>query len=408
VDNVTHSLFGYALGRAIPFAGADGADGQRVRSALVWSGVVASNLPDLDILVQPFAHDGRLTYLVQHRGYTHTWAAALTLGLIAGAACARLASVAHAPARRTVALFAAGACLLHIACDGLNDYGVHPFSPFYDRWFYGDCMSITEPLWLAVMLPLLAASGLSRTGRAIGVALSLVLLGLMWFGSFVSRAPAALASALLAFGYVLAARRRAHVRPTLIAIACVIAVFVCGSIAAHARIAGALARAAPEQRVIDVSSTPAPGNPLCWSMLALTLDRDAIYRVHVAGVSLLPALFDPARSTPAHAATTAPLIESPLAGADEPGVHFAKLFAAPAAELGALRDRFCRAQALLRFTRVPYWTQLRGAEVLGDMRYDRQAGLDFADVVIDGDCRDALPRWTPPRADLLSAPLHNR
>ena len=160
--------------------------------------------------------------------------------------------------------------------------------------------------------------------------------------------------------------------------------------------------------MIDVSSTPPPGNPLCWFVLALTLDRDATYRVHVAGVSLLPALFDPARSAPGHAHTTAPLIESPLASAREPGVQFAKLFAAPAAELRVLRDRFCRAEALLRFARVPYWTVLHGAEVLGDMRYDRQAALDFADVVIDGDCRDALPRWTPPRADLLAAPLHNR
>jgi inner membrane protein len=406
VDNVTHSLFGYALGRAVPLAGADG---QRVRSALVWSGVVASNLPDLDILAQPFAHDGKLTYLVHHRGYTHTWAAALTLGVLAGAACARLAGVAQASARRTVMLFAACACLLHIACDALNDYGVHPFSPFYDRWFYGDSMSIIEPLWLAVMLPLLAAGGLSRAGRAIGVALACVLLGLIWFGPpNVSRAPAALTSVLVAGGYALQARRRERVAPTLIAVACVIALFMAGSIAAHARIRAALARAAPEQNVIDVASTPAPGNPSCWFVLALTLDREGIYRVHVAGVSLLPSLFDPARSAPAQKQTTAPLADSPLASLREPGVHFAKLFQAPARELSALRDRFCRAAMLLRFARVPYWTQLGGAEVLGDMRYDRHAGLDFADVVLDGGCRDWVAPWTPPRADLLADPLHNR
>lgn len=409
VDNVTHSLLGYALGRAIPFAGAQDAGGQRVRSALVWSGVVASNLPDLDILAQPFAHDGKLTYLVHHRGYTHTWAAALTLGLIAGAACARIAGVTQAAARRAVALFAAGACLLHIACDALNDYGVHPFSPFYDRWFYGDCMSIVEPLWLAVMLPLLAVGGVSRTGRAIGIALALGLLGLIWLGPpVVSRAPALLTSALIGGGCWLQARRRGRTLPTLIAVACVIASFACGSIAAHARIRAALALAAPEQRVIDVSSTPAPGNPLCWFVLALTLDGAGIYRVHVAGVSLWPALFDPARSVPAHAATTAPLADSPLGSAREPGVHFARLFAAPAGELRALRERFCRAEALLRFARVPYWTRLHGAELLGDMRYDRQAALDFADVVLDGDCHDSVAPWTPPRADLLAKPLRNR
>jgi inner membrane protein len=370
---------------------------------------VASNLPDLDILAQRFAHDGKLTYLVHHRGFTHTWAAALVLGLITGAACTRIAGVTHAAARRTVVLFAAGACLLHIACDALNDYGVHPFWPFYDRWFYGDCMWIVEPLWLAVMLPLLAAGGLSRTGRAIGVALACVLLGLIWLGPpLVSHAPALLASALVAGGYWLQSRRPTHVAPTLVAVACVIASFACGSIVAHARIRDALSRAAPEQRVLDVSSAPAPGNPLCWFMLALTLDGGGMYRVHVAGVSLLPALFDPARSVPAHAATTAPLADSPLASAHAPGVHFASLFTAPAGELRALRDRFCRAEALLRFARVPYWTRLHGAAVLGDMRYDHQAGLDFADIMLAGDCRDAVAPWTPPRADLLAEPLHNR
>ena len=139
----------------------------------MWSGVVASNLPDLDILAQRFARDGKLTYLVHHRGYTHTWAAALVLGFLAGAAFAYGGGVGDARARRRVAWFGAAACALHVACDGLNDYGVHPFSPFDNRWFYGDSMFIVEPLWLAVMLPLLVVAGQSRVGRVLGALLAL-------------------------------------------------------------------------------------------------------------------------------------------------------------------------------------------------------------------------------------------
>jgi len=40
---------------------------------------------------------------------------------------------------------------LHIAFDAFNNYGVHPFAPFEDRWFYGDAVFIIDPwLWLTL------------------------------------------------------------------------------------------------------------------------------------------------------------------------------------------------------------------------------------------------------------------
>jgi inner membrane protein len=197
-------------------------------------------------------------------------------------------------------------------------------------------------------------------------------------------------------------RWRERVAPTLIAVSCVIATFGLGSALARARLRAALARAAPEQRLIDLASTPPPGNPVCWRALALTLDQRGVYRVHVAGVSLAPAWLDAARCAAAADATTAPLVTSPLASGRD--VHFARLFEAPASELRALRERFCDAEALLRYTRVPYWTQFGASDVLGDLRYDRRPGLDFADIVLRGQCHDWIAPWTPPRADLLASP----
>ncbi len=44
---------------------------------------------------------------------------------------------------------------LHLGMDFLNSYGVHPFWPVENGWFYGDSMFIVEPLYWAAAAPLL-------------------------------------------------------------------------------------------------------------------------------------------------------------------------------------------------------------------------------------------------------------
>ncbi len=116
---------------------------------------VASNLPDVDLLYTSFA-GGPLAYVLQHRGYTHT-----LVGALLGAVLLWLidllwlhyrqlrASVAE---RAWLAAACIGGVLLHLAMDYTNNYGVHPFWPFYDGWVYGDSVFILEPLlWLAAV-----------------------------------------------------------------------------------------------------------------------------------------------------------------------------------------------------------------------------------------------------------------
>ena len=78
MDNLTHSLVGLALGelveRALP-AEPDPMRGRTRRRALLATGLIASNFPDLDLVLTPLLAPP-LGYLMHHRGHTHTllWA----------------------------------------------------------------------------------------------------------------------------------------------------------------------------------------------------------------------------------------------------------------------------------------------------------------------------------------------
>jgi inner membrane protein len=87
-------------------------------------------------------------------------------------------------------------------------------------------------------------------------------------------------------------------------------------------------------------------------------------------------------------------------------VRWRGAFRAPRAELRDLAQN-CVAAAFFRFARVPYWALSQEGSVLGDLRYDRNPGLDFADIPIaarphaEAKCPAAVPPWTPPRLDVL-------
>ena len=64
----------------------------------------------------------------------------------------------------------------------------------------------------------------------------------------------------------------------------------------------------------------------------------------------------------------------------------------------------CEAAAAMRFIRVPWLATVGLDRVLGDLRYDREKGLGFAEVALHdppGPCPRLVPDWRPPRADLL-------
>jgi len=140
VDNLCHTLVGAALGEA----------GLKRKTA--WGSatlMIASNLPDVDVLV--FATN--TPSVAFRRGWTHGILADL---LLAPILTALVVLVARRRGRSDVrpgvilALSYLGV-LLHVSMDLLNNYGVRLLMPFSQRWFYGDVLFIVDP-WLWVTL----------------------------------------------------------------------------------------------------------------------------------------------------------------------------------------------------------------------------------------------------------------
>ena len=70
MDNVTHSLIGIALARTVPE--------RRLaeRTGLIAAAILGANLPDFDFIIPSLmSSEGghKLSYLLQHRGFTHAW-----------------------------------------------------------------------------------------------------------------------------------------------------------------------------------------------------------------------------------------------------------------------------------------------------------------------------------------------
>ena len=92
-----------------------------------------------------------------------------------------------------------------------------------------------------------------------------------------------------------------------------------------------------------------------------------------------------------------------------PQLSWRSEYRVPLSELKGLLQGRCEGRAFSRFARVPYVTEpaTDGSFVLGDLRYDRNPGLDFSDLSLSqqpGPCPQYVPAWLPPRSDILSEP----
>src|SRR5258708_31504345 len=150
MDNLAHALVGPALARATA--------GGRVPGAALL-GAVAANLPDLTELLyhQPLRGS---TYLVLHRGFTHSLAgAALEIAastLLVGLVLAWRARRGHArvPWGALLALFAVTVAS-HLYMDWQGSHRARPFLPWSGRWYYADWVAIVDPFfWLVPPLAL--------------------------------------------------------------------------------------------------------------------------------------------------------------------------------------------------------------------------------------------------------------
>ena len=140
MDNLCHTLVGAALGEA----------GLKRRTGF-GSGtlMIASNLPDIDVLV--FATG--IPPVAFRRGWTHGVLADVLLPVVLTGAVmliARRRGRTDIRPGQTLLLAYAGV-ILHVLMDLLNNYGVRLLMPFSQRWFYGDVLFVIDP-WLWIVL----------------------------------------------------------------------------------------------------------------------------------------------------------------------------------------------------------------------------------------------------------------
>ena len=412
MDNVTHSLAGLVLAESAVRlrahrAGAEPSPRFRLIAAL--SSMIAANLPDADLLYTGIGGD-RLTYMLHHRGYTHTVVMA-----ILGAALMWVAATlvwrwrAHLAPTREDAAWLAGLLLVstlsHLALDWTNSYGVHLFWPIDDRWRYGDSVFIVEPWFWVVAVPPLVASSRSRIARVLLSVILILGLTLAWRVDFVSTG----AVTALTIGSMVSILLARVLRPSGRAAAAVAGwiavtlIMATGSAVARRTALRSMGSADPTAEVLDVVVTPLPSNAVC--MTVITVERsETSYRVVTARVSAAPWITVASRCGTRGSAGPMFRVSS---RASTPAIQWDAEWAAPQGELATLARESCPALAALRFIRVPAWRSLTDATVmLGDVRFGGGSGRGFSDVTVPrraAACERSVPPWIPPRADILAS-----
>jgi inner membrane protein len=298
VDPVNHGLVGIAAGLSILTARRPKASWQ-TQLVVALCGLGAGEVPDadriFDAVMHPYDPEGQgLAYMLYHRGPLHTLIfcllAALTLALLFRFVARKWAP----PLGLLFAVALVGSCL-HLAMDGMNDYGVHPFCPWSQRWFYGDFLFLAEPTVGAALLPYvfvafgsqLEADTARRAARAAGVgvlAFILLLVAHQWLKLF-----GAVVASLWLFLQAFLQRRGPRPLIAWASLGLALACFFATSRFARARALDWISGGTERSSSPDVVTTPAPANPFCWRVITVERRGDA-FRVQLGITSLWPSL----------------------------------------------------------------------------------------------------------------------
>jgi inner membrane protein len=233
-------------------------------------------------------------------------------------------------------------------------------------------------------------------------------LGLAWGLDMVPRVVAftlSLGAGVLLFGFYRAKfAQRVSVGWALVGV--VLLAFTWGGRSAAAAVRRVLAKEADRSALLDVVVTPAPGNPLCYGVLAVQGDRER-YLAAAGWVSLWPGALSARDCRIQPTGMTAGLSAPPLGWQEAAGrgLVWEGSWSGSSEELRRLWQSNCQVQAWLRFARVPFWQPASGARwLLGDLRFDRAPELDFDEFHVEAaptTCPSYVPGWLEPRRDVL-------
>ncbi|MET0534403.1 MAG: hypothetical protein ABW171_09280, partial [Steroidobacter sp.] len=279
----------------------------------------------------------------------------------------------------------------------------HPFWPLDNRWFYGDSIFIIEPLFWAACAPL---AFLFRTtpARFIVWLVMVMAIGLVFFTGLVA-IPIAAGYSLLVAAMLLVGWRT----PPRVSLAAgitlwlgVTLMFVLVGHSAKSRIAEIAAQQFPDNKLLDRVVTPMPTNPWCWEIMLVQKEGDSAV-IRRAMFAQSPSIFaaDECLTRSLSMPLSAPLVDVPRE--NTPELKWYGQITSPLDQLRSVAKTNCEAAAALRFIRAPWLATVEDERVLGDLRYDREAELSFTEIAIDDspNCPIFVPRWTPPRNDLL-------
>jgi inner membrane protein len=163
--NSTHTLVGLAIARTgldrwVPYATA--------------TALIATNLPDIEIITGLASTP---TYIEYHRGITHTFIGIPILSLALA-----LGMYIFSENFWKTFLVALAVMATHPALDYANTYGLRPFLPFNQIWYYGDTLFIIDPyIDLMLLAGFLVGYRLSRIRRLsawVSILLVLVYIGI--------------------------------------------------------------------------------------------------------------------------------------------------------------------------------------------------------------------------------------
>jgi len=215
-----------------------------------------------------------------------------------------------------------------------------------------------------------------------------------------SRLAVGLVAALsLAFARRAGARARAAALAASAAV--VLAFFAVGRLA-RADLTRRLA-AEPDTTLHDIALSPLPADPLCWTLIAVQTNAAGELVLRRATYAPFPSLYAAGLCPEQAERVTTPL--APVAAPGDASTRWEGEFRAPLARLRSLARERCDAAAMLRFVRTPFWAQTDEGTVLGDLRFDRNDRLGFAELRLappGAPCPPLLPPWLPPRSDLLA------
>jgi len=408
MDNITHSLVGMAVGEA---SLCNVKEKSKWRVLLWLTSSLANNIPDGDIFYMLFYSSkiqGRLGYLLHHRGFTHTLLMAIPQSLfIIGLLWISLKiSKQKLPKLiwKQVVLVAFLGPFLHIGLDSLNTYGVHPFWPFNNDWFYGDSMFIVEPILWVSIIPFLLFSVSRKISFFIWFCLFAGIMMLPWWSLMTPPKASLMINFIglltfLLFLFVKSVRKKIVLAMTLPLL--IITAFIISTQIAKQQI-----QADTNKQFIEIATTTFPGNFFCHMGITIEM-KGSQYIVHKGATSIAPGLFshrecaEYAKSTNVTAFMSAPDYSS-----NKKVVWLGK-FEADINELKQLRKIDCDIADYLRFSRIPFWLWVGEKFVIGDVRFMRGRKMGFSGVEFHPNLRatcsmkNKFVPWTEPLLEIL-------